>query len=333
MKKLFAEKPLIHYTFVLTIVALVCGLVIGGVNAITAPIIEQNIYRAKLKAYQEVVPELVSFQEVDLVSGAPRTLLSKVEVFDKELDDPEKTTIAFIYEVFKRNEYGPIRFVVSLNSQGVILGASFIILEQTYGTNLTEHNLQRFIGLNISTLAPLTDIRTGATGSLNTVKEMFADVAIEFAQSQPEPEFESEIDQLYQAFTTVSDDASFASQTTDTVLSRQVVSNTNSGATLGYIYKLSGSTQYQQGGSVASIALYVYVDNDNVILVIKAPTNEYNHTLGSFYTATISFLDSFVGVNIFDAPSTGSDIIAGATDRTKNLIVDLLEDLKEVILP
>lgn len=333
MKKLFAEKPLIHYTFVLTIVALVCGLVIGGVNAITAPIIEENIYRAKLKAYQEVVPELVSFQDLDLIDGAPRSLISKVEVFDKELSDTEKQTIAFIYEVYKTNGYGQIRFVVSINSAGIILGASYITLEQTYGTNFSEHNLQRFVGLNITNLAPLTDIQTGATGTLNTVKEMFADVATEFQQTQPEPEFEEEIDQLYQAFTTVNDDEGFASQATDTVLSRQVVTAKSSGATLGYIYKLSGSTQYQTGGSTNSIALYVYVDIDYNILVIKAPIEEYNHSTGTWYTVTTQFLANFVGVNVSEAASTGTDIIAGETYRTRNLIVDLLDDLKEVVQP
>lgn len=336
MKKLFAEKPLIHYTFVLTIVALVCGLVIGGVNAVTAPIIADNVYRAKLEAYQEVVPELVSFEELSLLDGAPASLVSKVEVFDKELTDETKQTIAFIYEVYQTNKFGQIRFVVSVSSTGEILGASFITLEQTYKVDATTRNLQDFVGLNLSNLGAVADLETGATGSLNTLKAMFADVAVEFAESQPEPAFTEPIDQLYQAFTTQTDDAAFASQTTATVLSRQVVTRTSDDEVLGYIYKLTGTTQYQSdedGAGVGSISLYVHVDNENNILLVTAPSDEYNHTKGGYYSQTLTFLGEFTGESLSDVRTIGDTILAGATARSRNLVIDLLEDLKEVILP
>jgi Na+-translocating ferredoxin:NAD+ oxidoreductase RnfG subunit len=336
MKKLFAEKPLIHYTFVLTIVALVCGLVIGGVNAITAPIIEDNVYQAKLQAYQEVVPDLVSFEDVTLLEGAPSSLVSKVEVFDKELTDETKQTIAFIYEVYQTNKFGQIRFVVSVSSTGEILGASFVTLEQTYKQDATTRNLQDFVGLNLSNLGAVADLESGATGSLNTLKAMFADVANEFANSQPEPEFTEPIDQLYQAFTTQTDDTAFASQATATVLSRQIVTKTAGGDVLGYIYKLTGTTQYQSpddGGASGSITLYVHVDNDHNILLITAPSGEYNHSKGGYYSQTTAFLAEFTGENLSDVRTIGDTILAGATARSRNLVIDLLEDLKEVILP
>lgn len=340
MKKLFAEKPLIHFTFVLTVVALVCGLVIGGVNAITAPIIEENIYRAKLKAYQEVVPELVSFDEVDLIDGAPATLLSKVEVFDKELTDPSKATLAFIYEVNKSNKFGSMRFVISVDSTGKILGASFITLEQTYKQDATERNLQDFVGLNLSSLGSVTDLESGATGSLNTLKEMLADVASEFAASLPEPDFEDPIDLLYQAFTTQTDDTAFASQATTTVLSRQIVTATTGGEILGYIYKLEGTADYKTDElpySSGSFAVYVFVDELHNILDITLPLDEYHHTSfdnpdNFYYKHVTSYAELFIGLNIASTGYNSPDLTAGPSN-SKQLLLDLMEDLKEVVLP
>jgi hypothetical protein len=340
MKKLFAEKPLIHFTFVLTVVALVCGLVIGGVNAITAPIIEENIYRAKLKAYQEVVPDLVSFEEVALAEGAAKSLLGKVEVFDKELDDPTKTTIAFIYEVLQTNKFGQMRFVISVDATGRILGASFITLEQTYKQDATDRNLQRFVGMNLNSLGTPTDLESGATGSLNTLRAMLADVANEFVNSIPEPEFEDEIDQLFQAFTSQSNDTNFASQATATVLSRQLVVAVNGGQTLGYIYKLQGTSEYQTSEepySSGSIAVYVIVDVNHNILKINLPFDEYNHTSlnnpnNFYYKHVTDYAALFIGRNISDSSYSSPDLTAGPSN-SKQLFLDLMEDLKEVLQP
>ncbi len=340
MKKLFAEKPLIHFTFVLTVVALVCGLVIGGVNAITAPIIEENIYRAKLKAYQEVVPELVSFDEVDLVEGAAKSLLGKVEVFDKELEDPTKSTIAFIYEVFQTNKFGQMRFVISVDATGNILGASFITLEQTYKQDATDRNLQRFVGRNLSSLGSPTDLESGATGSLNTVRAMLADVANEFLSSIPEPEFENEIDQLFQAFTSQIADDTFSNQVTPTVLSRQLVIAIDGGQTLGYIYKLQGTSDYntdEETVESGSIAVYVIVDLDHKILKINLPLDEYEHThrndINNFYYKHVTdYAALFVGRVISDTSYSSPDLTAGPSN-SKKLFLDLMEDLKEVVQP
>jgi hypothetical protein len=182
MKKLFAEKPLLHYTFVLAMVAFVCGLVIGGVNAITEPIISNNIYEAKLKAYKAVVSELVSFEEIAL-DNDPASIQSKVAVYDVETPTEDTIPIAYIYESFKTNKFGQMRVVLSVDADGVILGAVFIEIVQTYKVEATKSNLEAYIGSNISLLNPVGDIEAGATGSLNTLKEMLTDIALTHTQT------------------------------------------------------------------------------------------------------------------------------------------------------
>ena len=72
MKKLF-EKPSFQYTFVLAIVAIVCGLAIGLVNYATEGRIAQNIIDNKLEAYSLVLPGFDKYDEVD-VDGDPASV-------------------------------------------------------------------------------------------------------------------------------------------------------------------------------------------------------------------------------------------------------------------
>lgn len=182
MKNLFAKKPLLHYTFVLAMVALVCGLVIGGVNAVTEPIIANNIYEAKLKAYKAVVSELVSFEELEL-NNDPASIQSKVAVYDVATPTEDTTPIAFIYESFMTNKFGQMRVVVSVDADGIILGAVFIEIVQTYKVEATKSNLEAYIGSNVSSLNPVGDIEAGATGSLSTLRTMLTDIATAHTQT------------------------------------------------------------------------------------------------------------------------------------------------------
>jgi Na+-translocating ferredoxin:NAD+ oxidoreductase RnfG subunit len=50
--KEFLKKPLVHYTMVLTIVSIICGALIGSVNAIKAPVIEKNRIESQNKSYK-----------------------------------------------------------------------------------------------------------------------------------------------------------------------------------------------------------------------------------------------------------------------------------------
>lgn len=176
MKKLF-ENKLFHYTFVLTMVAIACGLAIGVANAITAPIIEENRIKAQLAAYQEVLPEMDSFEELS-VAGDPATIVSKVAA-----RDAENTLIGYIYVVAGTNVHGNMRMVVSISPEGIILGAVFSEINQTLLVNATRENLRQYIGSSISNLVADGDIISGVTDSLDTVKDLLGDIATAHANT------------------------------------------------------------------------------------------------------------------------------------------------------
>lgn len=174
MKKLFAEKPLLHYTFVLTVVAIVCGLVIGGVNAFTAPIIEQNIIEARQSAYRAVFPTAFSFNELEILPNDPTAILNKVEALD-ENDE----VIGYIYEAEGQNKYGTMRVVAALDFNGKIESAQFTIVEQTFKPK-TEAALQEYVGKQID-----SDFMSGSSIKIttSTLQEIMNNIAIAHANT------------------------------------------------------------------------------------------------------------------------------------------------------
>ena len=77
MKKFLEKNPMIHFTSVLTLIAIICGILIGGINAWTSPIIIANEEAATLVAYQEVFPAMVSYEALSVDQDA-NSILSKV---------------------------------------------------------------------------------------------------------------------------------------------------------------------------------------------------------------------------------------------------------------
>jgi len=171
IKKLF-EKQIVHHSFVLAMVALACGLVIGGVNHFTSSIIEKNLDKAKTLAFESVMQGLDSFEIVE-IEGLPISIQEVVRGYDENED-----ALGYIYEVFKTNKFGHLRIVVSIDENGTILGAQFLELKQTLNLTATESNLDKFIGTQIKDLEPKGDLISGVTVSSQTLLELLADIAV-----------------------------------------------------------------------------------------------------------------------------------------------------------
>lgn len=171
IKKLF-EKQIVHHSFVLAMVALACGLVIGGVSHFTSSIIEKNLAEAKTLAFESVMPGLDSFEIVE-IEGLPISIQEVVRGYDENED-----ALGYIYEVFKTNKFGHLRIVVSIDENGTILGAQFLELKQTLNLTATESNLDKFIGTQIKDLEPKGDLISGVTVSSQTLLELLADIAV-----------------------------------------------------------------------------------------------------------------------------------------------------------
>ncbi|PKK96909.1 MAG: hypothetical protein CVV58_03950 [Tenericutes bacterium HGW-Tenericutes-3] len=315
MKKLF-EKPLIHYTFVLTIVSIVCGLAIGGVNFITAPIIDDNIAEAKLEAFNLVLPGLGDFEEVS-VDGDPATIVSKV--IGK---NAEGQTIGYIYEAYATNKFGYMRIVISVDASGVIIGADFVEINQTLNVAGTKNNLALYVGTSIYDLEPNGDLSSGATYSLNTVKAILNDVAVAHANTVVAPALPYE--DWFGMNYTMEEDGTFVP--TNVVFSKHIVKDENN-VVVGYFYHMSEEGVYNgYEHSIGTIHLYVGLGLDGTILGIDLPKDEFGHTKTSqFWGKNVTYVNSLVGSNI-DSFGGNEDLAAGSSN-TRVLIDAMLLSL------
>ena len=319
MKKLF-ENPIFHYSFVLTMVAFACGLFIGGVNAITDPIITENRIRAQVEAYEKVLPGIAEFTELD-VSGDPATIVTKVEGKNQNGD-----VIGYIYVAYSTNRYGYMRIVTSVALDGTILGASFLEINQTLGVNDTRTNLSLYVGRNINEVAPVGDMISGVTGSRITLVSLMSDVrtAHERLDIAPQDPFAG----WYDVEFIRSDDDSFDAQ--GAVVSRQVVKDMDD-QVIGYIYKVT-KTGLAYDGNSAEITIYVGLTIDHEIVGILLPEEDYKHTKG-YRSQMITFVNNtYIGLNLSEITALDEgDLVAGVTN-TSQLISEMVVDLKDVVL-
>lgn len=321
MKKLF-EKPIFHYTFVLTMVAIVCGLMIGGVNAITAPIIDENIRKAQAAAYSRVLEGLNDYEILELLAEDPSTITGKVKGFDAE-----ENVIGFIYTAYATNKFGYMRLVVSVGTNGVILGADFIEINQTYLVDGTRTNLSRYVGSEINELLPQGDLVSGATGSLDTVLRLLNDIAVAHANTYEAPITEDgPYVEWFGAGYTMAPDTTFTP--TDIVKAKEIVKNANN-EVIGAFYHLEGTGVYNSdSGSSGTINLYLGVLNDGTIAGLSLPRDEYGHTSSAlFYPRVNNYVQSLKGQSI---DSFTGDVTSGATNSI-NLIDTMLEALGGII--
>ncbi len=323
MKKLF-EKPMFHYTFVLTIVALVCGLMIGGMNAITAPIIQRNLDEAKREAYQEVLPIGQKFDEIKLegIQGVPATIKSAVV----GKDNADKV-VGYIYTADGTNQHGSITIVISVDANGKILGASILSINQTKGIEDTKSNLQSFVGAQIGSTTPTGDIISGVTNSLNTVKALLGDISTAHGLLAGAP-----ADPYVEAFGegyTLTVDTTFVPTTNITA---KKVAKDASNNVVGYSYTLTGIGDYyndytQETTSGKGITMEVLFDDEYKVLNIFVPEDTYQHTVG-YRKHILTYVAKFVGKTPADFTATITDPVAGAsyTGDLVNVLLNALLD-------
>ena len=313
------KKPIVHYTFVLAVVAIVCGIMISAVNAITAPIIENNILKAQAAAYQLVLPSGETFTEIT-DAEFPATVLTVVEA------KAGANVVGYIYTAYTTNKFGYMRLVVAVGSTGTILGADFIDINQTYQVDGTRTNLALYVGSPIASITPSGDIVTGATGSLNSLKALLADVATSHALVVVAPADPYEA--WFGAGYSMEIDAAFVPTTQ--VLEKSIVKNA-SDEVIGAYYHLRGTAEYNsEQGSAGTVNMYVGLSSTGEILGIDLPKDEYGHTTSNaFYPKVIAYANSIAGSNIESFSGQG-DLATGATN-SKNLIDTLLTALGGVI--
>lgn len=108
-------KQSIKSVAVLLVICIVVTGLLAGVNALTAPIIEQNRQNAATGSLTEVLPEAGTFDEVALPDGAPATV-------QKVYRETAGVGYAVLLETSTSYSSSPMAFTVGFSADGVITG-------------------------------------------------------------------------------------------------------------------------------------------------------------------------------------------------------------------
>ena len=311
MKKLFEKNPLFHYTFVLTVVAIACGLVIGGIHAWTNPIIEQNDYDSKVESYQSVLPLMDDFEELD-ISDDPESIEEKVEA-----KDASGEVIGYIININQTNGYGNMQIVIAIDADGTILSAEFLQLNQTLNLDNTRANLQMYVGQNINDTHDY-DFLSGATRSLETLEAMMADVKVAFSNIDiPIDEATIRLER-YQAL--LSDTASFTELDLSTDPTSIVVKAAlyDADQTLvGYAIEASATNDYG--------LLHVVLVTDTDGTIVGADFVSYRNSF--FKTEITAAVADLVGLSMTDDLTSGFALAAPSSPATVPTMNALISDI------
>lgn len=112
------KKEFIKLSAILCLITLVAGLLLAGVNSITAPAIEQAEQRASEEAMKKILPEADNFES-----------LNENVVFAKKGDNP----IGFCTKVTTTGYGGDIVMMVGMDSNGVVKGIEILSHSETAG--------------------------------------------------------------------------------------------------------------------------------------------------------------------------------------------------------
>lgn len=316
MKKITDNKILYH-TIVVTIVLSMSVFFTVLTNAITAPMIANRILDEQLKAYESLVDDIVDFHVV-----------LKTETFEAVLAyDEHDETIGVIYIATETNQYGDIVLGYSVDTSGKILKANFIEYQHTASLkNITQDNLNLFIGLNLGDVPASSDLISGATGSFNSLVDAFSKGKDHFETLDIAPSDPFSV--LAENYSYKDVDTSFTS--TENVIQKEIMYDENN-EILGYIYTLFGSGPYQDGGDDKDIQFYVSLDVNNQVLGVLVLDEEYDHSGGVFFTRIVNYLNSFKGQTLQNL-SYDVDWNTGASSgNSKALVDELMQALVEVL--
>lgn len=99
------------------------------------------------------------------------------------------------------------------------------------------------------------------------------------------------------------------------------------------VYKTKGSGTFASGDNVntGEITILVAIDENGIVTHVSMPDDLYGHTKGSYYTATLAFLNQMINQDITNAipDSTTGPTSELNTDGSQYLVHNLLVDIQE----
>lgn len=145
---------------VLVSICLIVGLLLSGVNAITAPIIKKNDEAAANGAYMVVLPDATSFE--DVTGEFPETVLEMKK-------DAGGSGFAFKLQGSSSYSQSPLQMILGINNEGKITKLVITNYAETKGTAADFEPL--FEGKD----ATMTDVVAGVTYTTTAIKDVVKD--------------------------------------------------------------------------------------------------------------------------------------------------------------
>lgn len=244
-----------------------------------------------------------------------------------------KKEVGTIYEVHAENSFGSMDFYLGIDLDDLI-SIQMINIEQSQWAimptnsfinenikNLTEDELNKLVIPNLT--KDSLDAETNVTTSPSDVKfaalevlafhfnriEELTDLELIFgegSESLPDTEFE----------------------TTENILSRNLISLDNT--FIGQSYLIKGSGPYYETES-GSIKIEFILDSEGIIKGSIIDETSYGHTK-SYIRQIKPWLDELTNTNINDLVVNDIDGVTGVTN-TSRVVLDMLQTLKEAYMP
>ena len=148
IKSFFAKNEIVRLAAILCLITSVTALLLGVVNDITAPIIEEIKIKATNDAMKALVTEADNFTPKDVPEGSDELVLEFYEGTD------ETGVVGYCVKVNPYGYGGPIEMVVALDASGAVIGNEIIKMSETpgLGTKIVDDTSfgTQFIGKNSS---------------------------------------------------------------------------------------------------------------------------------------------------------------------------------------
>lgn len=126
------------YFKIALILSLICGLcggLIAAVNYITEDIIEEN-NQIKINNSLNELYEGALFEEIDLTDNINESI---IKIYKVKKSESEDETIAYIYQVSGKNNYGSIELMIGININKTMEDLIVLSNTQSYKQEVNKH--------------------------------------------------------------------------------------------------------------------------------------------------------------------------------------------------
>lgn len=330
MKNILKKQNLMP-VLVLGVICLVVAIIMGAINLVTAPKIEEQVIAAANAAKLAVLPtaDPLSFTEVDVTDDYP-----------DEVTKIYKADTGYVFELkVKGNDVMTV--MCGVDNDGNITGVKEVEQKETKSfwakvTHLVAGSDSPYAGKNSSTLTP--DLVGGATKSstaiYNAVKTSISAFAVTGGGEVEDDEEEEEIIPVDTTTPKVErtdeEKLSLAMDMYDGDVSLESVFVYNPDVTTIGVYKNPADNTYVL--HLATRTQYVALETEAMILVDNSgkvlKVNLLTWTVGHGVEYTPEYLNSFIGKTKYFTDEI--ELVADATTTSNNLVVALHNALFDV---